>query len=133
MSIQPSLSKSRKAQPAPTVSGRYISAEIPAVWDQRIPLDEGGTSANSAGIALCALGTSGDDAIAWEATGPRIAEPSPARNDRRENGGLRPICHRAFTSEFFLESALQTDRERQKQEDGSWMNGVTFGSIRWFV
>src|SRR5882762_485734 len=47
MSIQPSLSKSKKAQPAPVVSGRYISGERPFTCDQEIPLAEGGISENA--------------------------------------------------------------------------------------
>src|SRR5205823_7021549 len=44
MSIHPSLSKSRNAQPAPLVSGRCLSADLPAVWTQVIPLEEAGIS-----------------------------------------------------------------------------------------
>src|SRR5271154_3642261 len=44
MSIQPSLSKSRKAQPAPLVSGRCFSADFPAVCTQVMPLIDAGTS-----------------------------------------------------------------------------------------
>src|SRR6266403_733927 len=47
MSIQPSLSSSKKAQPAPVVSGRYISGERPFTCDQEIPLAEGGISENA--------------------------------------------------------------------------------------
>jgi len=44
MSIQPSLSKSKNAQPAPLVSGRCFAADRPAVCAQRIPLFVAGIS-----------------------------------------------------------------------------------------
>jgi hypothetical protein len=44
MSIQPSLSKSRNAQPGPELSGRYFSGDFPLVWTHLIPLFSGGTS-----------------------------------------------------------------------------------------
>src|SRR5579883_38208 len=46
MSIQPSLSWSKKAQPAPVDSGRYFSGELPAVWTKLMPLLEAGISVN---------------------------------------------------------------------------------------
>src|ERR1700683_2792254 len=36
-------------QPAPTVSGKYISGESPATWVQEMPLTDGGISSKAAG------------------------------------------------------------------------------------
>src|SRR6266568_6145703 len=47
MSIQPSLSYSRNAQPGPTVSGMYISGDSPAVCVQVMPLLAPGISSKA--------------------------------------------------------------------------------------
>src|SRR5438067_13082137 len=47
MSIQPSLSKSRKAHPGPRASGRKRLGDIAFSWTHAIPLADGGISANS--------------------------------------------------------------------------------------
>src|SRR5947208_12959831 len=54
MSIQPSLSKSRKAQPGPRASGRYLLGDIAFSWTHLIPLWAGGTSTNS-GSDFCTV------------------------------------------------------------------------------
>src|SRR5581483_3829892 len=51
VSIQPSLSKSRKAQPGPRASGRYRLGDIAFSCTHVIPLADGGTSANKGLLA----------------------------------------------------------------------------------
>jgi hypothetical protein len=46
MSIQPSFSKSKKAQPAPVVSGRNFSSDFPSEWAQWMPLLSPGICSN---------------------------------------------------------------------------------------
>src|ERR1700758_3670795 len=78
MSTHPSLSKSRKAQPAPVVSGRYFSGDFPAVWRHVIPLIEDGTSSKG-------YETSGR-ANPYRPKAWKRMEPAILRRNRRRDG-----------------------------------------------
>src|SRR5580658_5647370 len=76
MSIQPSLSKSRKAQPAPVVSGKYFSGDLPFTCLQEMPLAEVGTCSNG--------NSAGGSALAIRGQAPTNADAaSPVSKSRR--------------------------------------------------
>src|ERR1700733_5783521 len=91
MSIQPSLSQSRKPQPAPTVSGRYHSGERPLVCVQLILVAEGDISSKA--------GVGGGNmrerfAAKWLRPKPK-PKPEPASNCCRKGRGgsdFQPRC-----------------------------------------
>src|SRR6516164_7275387 len=85
MSIQPSLSKSRKAQPAPVDSGRYFSGEAPLECTNFIPV---------AVISLKGLGLR--DSSDTPRSGSGEARAQPARERRK--------CRRRKRSERFIEA-----------------------------
>src|SRR5271156_742807 len=71
MSIQPSLSKSRKAQPGPSVSGRYRLSDMALSCCHSRPLANGGISSNSGGVKSSAAG---------KRSSPHAPKARPKRN-----------------------------------------------------
>src|SRR6478672_1202385 len=72
-----------KAQPAPTVSGRYISGERPLLCTHAMPLTSGGTSSKGNWFTACGIARPEDkrETDQWPANNP----PSrPFRKVRRE-------------------------------------------------
>src|SRR6476646_11097614 len=91
MSIQPSLSKSRKAQPAPVDSGRYFCDDFPLVWTKAMPESAGRISEKgNLGLALSAAKRNrGSLAAAAEPAKRRRKSRRRWRSGRMELFGVR--------------------------------------------
>src|SRR5712692_9767502 len=110
-----------KAQPGPTVSGRYRSGDIALSWTKEMPLAAEGTSSKSApGAARAARGR----------TSPAPARPSPRRKARRDGRppGLPDSMPRRFPATGGRVYPLQRGEQGDETSDGGHRDGRRRGS-----
>src|SRR5438445_3309210 len=82
------------AQPAPVVSGRYISGDRPFECTHVIPLDRGGISSKAGAEAVSAdagpaATPANENPVLSDASQPKAAPPRAFRSRRRENECIR--------------------------------------------
>src|SRR2546426_10284784 len=82
------------AQPAPVVSGRYISGDRPFECTHVIPLDRGGISSKAGAEAVSAdagpaATPANENPVLSDASQPKAAPPRAFRSRRRENERIR--------------------------------------------